>query len=121
MVRGLREKGVHACYLGLWREPEKAFFGRTSVSSKMTSYAAAGLPIIADVSEDAEVWRMITKHGAGVRLSGESHDIQTLESLFRGGAGWESHARGALQLCEQELNLERNIEEFKHLLEVTRG
>jgi hypothetical protein len=117
VVRRLRELGVHACYLGLWREPEKAFFARTSVSSKMTTYAAAGLPIIMDVPEDAAVWGLVQKHGAGIRMTGEqAQDALSLKSLFLGGESWVSLANGARRLCECELDLDKNIEEFKKLL-----
>jgi hypothetical protein len=120
VVMRMRETGVHACYLGLWREPGKAFFPQTSVSSKMTTYAATGVPIIADVSEDSAVWKMIRTHGAGVRITGEeSRDSNVLEALFKGGDEWTSFSKGALQLCQRELNLDQNIETFKKLLCVT--
>ncbi len=122
VVRGLREAGVHACYLGLWRDQDKAFFSKTSVSSKMTTYAAAGIPIIADVPEDAAAWGLLRQYRAGLRVTGDSsRDLPVLEALLHGGDEWALLAQGAQRLCEQELNLDKNIQEFKALLGVTAG
>lgn len=62
---------VDACYLGLWREPERALFARTSLSSKLVSYVAAGRPVIVDAPVDSVAWRLVRQYGAGILLRGE--------------------------------------------------
>lgn len=71
VIHALRSAGVHACYLGLWKERGRRLFGRTSLSAKLTTYAAAGLPVIVDSAEDSAAWQIVNRYGAGILLSDE--------------------------------------------------
>jgi hypothetical protein len=115
--------GVDACYLGLWREPERALFARTSLSSKLVTYAAAGRPIVVDAPENSVAWRLVSQYGAGILLSWKSGDGRGLDRgqiirLLSDAATRQRMAEGAVRLCRGEFDLGRNIE---RLAEALRG
>ena len=84
LVRRMRELKVHVCYLGLWKEKEKRLFAGTSLSSKLTAYAAAGLPVIVNAPEDSVAWRLVRKHGAGVLVRGQKTEDRGQRTEDRG-------------------------------------
>lgn len=113
---------VHACYLGLWRDPRHGLFARTSLSAKLTTYVAAGVPVIADVPADSEAWRVVGAYGAGVLLGRERQaDRHALTELLGNPALWRERARGAQALCRAKLCLEPYMAEFGELLARTAG
>jgi hypothetical protein len=117
IISVFHERQVDACYLGLWRDPSQAFFGRTSLSAKLVTYAAASLPILVDADEDSMAWRLVARHGAGVRLDGGAGGKDALAGLFGDCARWNAAALGAGRLCEAEFNQETNFDRFAGLLD----
>jgi hypothetical protein len=120
VIRTFRELGVHACYLGLYREPERLLFGRTSLSAKLTTYLAAALPVIVDASADSAAWRLVERYGAGVRCG---EDVAAARNALTGLLGdpavWLAAARGAAALCRAEFDLGRNMEALRAQLRRT--
>lgn len=117
VIEEFRGSGVHACHLGLWKEKERSLFVRTSLSAKLTTYAAAGVPVIVDAPEDSAAWRLVKAYGAGV-LCGEKKqdDARELTTLFGDHDVWQRMAKGARELCLREFNMDKNIAAFKELL-----
>jgi hypothetical protein len=121
VIRTFHRAGVHACFLGLWRERDRRLFGQTSLSAKLTTYAAAGLPVIVDACEDSVAWRLVRDYQAGV-LSGENtqralHDMQM---LFGDSHCWFTMARSSRRLCEGECDLQENVDKLTELFAVKR-
>lgn len=118
VIRGLA--GADAAYLGLWREPERTLFARTSLSSKLAAYAAAGLPVIFDGPPDSVAWRTIETYRAGILLPGDVEAAGTaLTSLLDDAGQWARLAAGAGRLCAAEFDMDRNIERFAARLRET--
>jgi glycosyltransferase involved in cell wall biosynthesis len=107
-----------ACYAGLWREPARRLFGRTSLSSKLVPYAAAAVPVIVDAEEDTVAWRLVRQHAAGVRV-GDPADPDALARLFGDAAAWQRMAEGARRLCLEEFDLDRHVAAFAGVLAET--
>ncbi|MCE9613218.1 MAG: glycosyltransferase [Lentisphaerae bacterium] len=102
---------TEACYLGLWTEPSRRLFAATSVSSKLTTYAAAARPVIVDAPACSVAWRLVAHHGAGVRV-GEmpaADATVALQHLFSGGKAWRSMAEGAHRLGRETFALEPHV------------
>jgi len=117
VVRSLRDQGVYACYLGLWREPERRLFARTSLSAKLSTYAAAALPVIVDGPRDAAAWRLVEQYGAGILCEDRSTvTARRLKQLFADSGSWKRMSQGAAVLCREEFSLERNVARFGNLL-----
>jgi hypothetical protein len=117
-----RERGVHACYLVLTKEHSQQLFARTSLSSKLTTYAAAGLPVIADVPAESVAWSLVERYGAGVRFTDNDDDTRRcLQELFGDSAVWKRMAEGADRLCSEEFALDRHVQHFQSLLRATAG
>jgi hypothetical protein len=117
VIRNLRARRIHACYLGLWKDEKRALFARTSLSSKLSTYAAAGLPVIVDAPEDSVAWRLVGRHGAGILCGPEEEGtLGRLRDLFGQAAVWQAMSVGASALCRAEFNLENNMERFTGLL-----
>jgi hypothetical protein len=108
VIADFHRHGVDACYLGLWHEESQGLFGRTSLSAKLVTYAAASLPIIVHARPDSEAWRLVKAHGAGV-LVGPDHDMAGLGTLFADAAAWNDAARGAGELARSEFNARENL------------
>jgi glycosyltransferase involved in cell wall biosynthesis len=120
VIRAFNNGYVDACYLGLWREPGETLFGRTSLSSKIVTYSAAGVPIIVDAAPDSVAWRLVREYGAGVLCNGNTtSDRQALERLFGDATVWRQMAEGSHNLCVKEFNLEKNVGRLKEVLERT--
>lgn len=133
LIRRLQEGGYDAAYLPLWRESARLLFSRTSLSSKLTTYAAAGLPVIVDGPEDSAAWELVRRHEAGLVLdhttppdgpcscrsvSGRSANARDeLMRLFSDQDYRERLAAGAGRLCREEFDLERNVGRLRALLE----
>jgi len=117
LVAAFRAAAVDAAYLGLTRLPEQSCFARYSLSSKLTAYTAAALPVIVDAPEDSWVWRLVSAYQAGI-LCGEEEDVavQRLKELLSDKQYHLRLAQGAQRLCREELDLERNVEQFRQLL-----
>jgi hypothetical protein len=117
LIDRLADGSFHAGYLGVWRDGDRHLFARTSLSSKIVTYAAAGLPILVDAPADSVVWRLVERYRAGVPCGGAGGaDKRNLETLFADPEAWAGMSRGASRLCAEQFNLERNVEAFKVLL-----
>jgi len=121
LIRNLVKQEIHACYLALWSEEKKRLFSRTSLSSKLPTYAAAGLPIIVDGPEDSVAWKLVNKYSGGVLLQSEketsrAEEKKALMRLFDNMEEWQKMANGAKTLWFKEFNLDKNLENFKTLL-----
>jgi hypothetical protein len=128
LICQLINEQAHACYLGLWREENKRLFCQTSLSSKLATYTATGLPVIVDGPEDSVVWSLVKKYAAGVLLKEnavmsclnensrrmESKDI--LMKLFDDVTEWQRLAAGAGKLWKEELNMDKNILRFVNVI-----
>ena len=121
VVRTFIEAGVCACYLGLYRDAEWSLFCRTSLSSKLTAYAATGAPVIVNGPEDSVVWHYVRQYGAGVRFSSAEASGDDLGRVFTDADAWSAMAKGVRKLFESEFNIESNIERFKAVLRRTAG
>lgn len=120
LVRRMVDLQVHAGYLGLWKEAEMSLFCRTSLSSKLTTYAAAGLPVVVDGPEDSVAWQMVKKYGAGVL--GVVAGMPGLKELFSDSVAWAGMSAGSRTMWDQEFNLEKNVDTFRnHLCEISSG
>jgi len=117
VLQGFRDARVDACYVGVWTDPRKEIFGRTSLSSKLVTYSATSTPIIVDAAEDTAAWRLVREQGAGIRLTGHSAvDRDSLEELFGNVAAWSRMAQGARAMALGAFDLDRNTQRFKELL-----
>ncbi|MDA0990520.1 MAG: hypothetical protein O3A51_07195 [Verrucomicrobia bacterium] len=121
LIKRFHDYGVHACHLGLWQEDERALFGRTSLSAKLTTYAATGLPVIVDAREDSGAWRLVSTFGAGVRCGGDrDHDASQLQALFSDSEQWSAMALGSQRLARETFDINRNVERLSACLVQTR-
>jgi len=120
LLRTWRTRGVHAAYLGLWKDPARRLFARTSLSAKLATYAAAAVPVIVDGPGDAAAWRLVARYDAGILCAGRTAGAE-LERLFTDAALWERLAQGARRLALEAMNLERNVERFADLLRRAAG
>ncbi len=118
VIADFHRHGVDACYLGLWHEERQGLFGRTSLSAKLVTYAAASLPVIAHTRSDAEAWRLVKAHGAGV-LVGPDHDMAGVGTLFGDTAAWNDAARGAGEMARREFNTGVNLTRLLERLSLT--
>ena len=117
LVRRFQAQGIAAAYLGLWKEPERQFFAQQSLSSKLTTYTAAGRPIIVDGPEDSVAWRLVKQYAAGVLCADdETAALAGLRRLLSDGDAWRQVAAGSARLCQAEFDPAANVEHFKALL-----
>jgi hypothetical protein len=123
LMRRLAESELHACYLGLWKEDGLGLFCRTSLSSKLATYAALGLPVIVDGPSDSVVWRIVHEHVAGILLSDdESKARLDLLTLFTDVAVWTRMAEDSERMHREMFDLDRNSKELMQILtETSRG
>ena len=117
MIDTLVRMGVCACYLGLWREPTRSLFCSTSLSSKLTSYAAAGVPIIVDAPENSAAWRLVKSYGAGILLP-KDPDMRRSQMMkfFADSHDWHDMAKGAATMCREMFNLDANVERLAEVM-----
>ncbi len=118
LIRSMAASGACCGYVGLPREGLGEHFARTSLSSKLTSYAAAGLPILIDGSEESAAWQMVQEHGAGVRVI---EDAAPFEVLCSNQTHWEALAAASRQMAEAVFCLERNVPALEAQLRATVG
>ena len=118
LIRALQDADIDACYLGLWKEPERRLFAQTSVSAKLTTYAAAGLPVIVDGPEDSAAWILVGKYEAGV-LVPPSRNTPSMAQLFSDEELWRKMAEGAHRMCWEEFDLDRNVVALSQRLTAT--
>jgi len=112
------EENVDACYLGLYKQQEWSLFCQTSLSSKLATYAAAGLPIIVDAPADSVAWRLVEKYDAGMLCDNEKNTVDKLNTLFSDDDAWVKMANGSRKMFETEFDLDRNVEEFCRMIKV---
>jgi hypothetical protein len=117
VIDALADGRVDAGYLGVWNEPEKELFARTSLSSKLVTYCAAGLPIIADTPERSVAWDLLSRYGAGVRIGNDDSDAGLGRLLSRPDE-WRQRSQGSLRLCREAFDLDRNADRMAALLRV---
>jgi hypothetical protein len=110
LVEAFDRAAVDACYLGMWNTDANALFGQTSLSSKLTTYSAAAVPVIVHGRHDAAAWQLIDHYNAGIRFNeNEANTHAALSGLFSDRTRWADRADGARRLCEHEFSLERNV------------
>lgn len=117
VVRCFVERQVDACYLGLSDYPEQAMFGAQSLSSKLTTYAAAARPVLVHGPENSVAWRLVRQYEAGLLLSRDAALVRDdLRRLFEDGGVWRRAADGSARLCREQFDLGRNATQFAALL-----
>lgn len=122
VIQAFHASGVHACYLGLWKEPERNLFSRTSLSAKLTTYTAARLPVIVDGPENASAWRLVQQYGAGILYAeDEAAAFEHLSRLFSKPAEWRLMSEGAGRMCAAEFDLDTHVEKFFGMLRLCAG
>jgi hypothetical protein len=122
VVRALRDGGFTAAYAALWREPRMAEFTRTSLSSKLATYAAAGLPVVFDGPRDSAAADLLLRYGAGIVLS-DAHDqrLTELVRLLTRPDVWSECSRGSHTLWQQEFCTEKNLRALQALWRESSG
>ena len=123
IVRCFLRKGVDACYLGLSHDKNRRLFAQTSLSSKLTTYAATGLPLIVDAPADSAAWKLIEPYDAGVlcRWGTEAERASTemaLHRMFESEERWQQYANGTARLAREVFSMEKNLPK---LLSTMRG
>lgn len=120
VIRAFHQAGVHACYLGLYKEPNRRLFGATSLSAKLTTYAAAGLPVVVDGPAQSVAWRLVRQYDSGV-LCGDDRAaaVRDLSALLSDPPTWKRMARGSARMCRQEFDLTANAARLGSLLAAT--
>jgi hypothetical protein len=117
VIHAFHANGVHACYLGLWKEPERNLFSRTSLSAKLTTYTAARLPVIVDGPENASAWRLVRQYGAGTLFAeDETSAFEQLTRLFSKPEEWRMMSEGAGRMCAAEFDLDTHVDKFLGML-----
>mgnify|MGYP001565224908 CR=1 FL=1 len=111
LINCLRSAGIHGFYLGVWKDKEKELFWRTSLSSKISTYAAAGAPLIVDAAADSLVWKLVSKYNAGIRVGtgNDDDDVRQLSSVCFDPYSWDSYAQGLSRLSVKELDLDNQL------------
>ena len=111
VMRHFRENRVSACYMGLWKDPARALFANTSLSSKLTTYAATGLPVIVDGTQESVAWKLVERYGAGVLCGSDAKaSAADLSRLFGRADAWRSMMQGAMRLYAEEFDMDLNLE-----------
>jgi hypothetical protein len=116
IVGYLNSHEISVCYLGLYRDADRAFFARTSLNSKLTTYAAAGCPVCIDGPEDSVAWRLVSEYDAGVIVNSAPGGARDLVELFNDGSVWRRKSEGARRLCATEMDLARNTGRLMDLM-----
>jgi glycosyltransferase involved in cell wall biosynthesis len=117
VISALTDAGVDACYLGLWKDTKQELFSRTSLSAKLTTYVAAGVPVIVDGPETSVAWRLIREFNGGVLVEDDAgKGAMTLERLFTDLEWWSKLSDGARKLCLDQFDLEKNAARLSTLL-----
>lgn len=117
IIKSFIDHGVHACYLGLWRDDSMRLFCRTSLSSKLATYVSTGIPVIVDGPHDSVAWGLINQYGAGILLGAEREEsVASLRRLFDDAVEWRRMSDSARRMRTQEFNLAENIISFEKLL-----
>lgn len=117
VIRFFHNSNIHLLYLGVWKDEEHSLFARTSLSSKLTTYAASGVPVVADVPEDSVAWRLLEKYDAGVLCGNDRNAaIAGMNEILGDESVWEKKAQGCSELCREHFDLEKNVQKFRELL-----
>ena len=119
VINRLHVEEASACYVGLDRSGSHALFARTSLSSKASTYTAAGCPLLVDGPEDSAIWEMTARHQAGVLIDYRDGALSTREQLSLLFSDLSFHgqlAAGAVRMCREEFDLDKNVRELKRLL-----
>ena len=120
VIADFHKHRVDACYLGLWQDEAQGLFGRTSLSAKLVTYAAASLPVLVHARRDSMAWRLVKAHGAGV-LVGSDHAMEGVQDLFSDVTVWNQAAWGAGELARVEFNTRVNLARLWESLSLTAG
>jgi hypothetical protein len=110
LLHMLRRNGTHAGYLGLWKEPARALFALTSLSSKVVTYAAAGIPILYDGPERSAVAGLLGKYNAGLTVD------EAAGGVLGERVAWTRIAAGSAAMARQALNADLSAQELTRLL-----
>ncbi len=109
LIAAMADAELDAAYLGVWREPERRLFGRTSLSSKLTAYAAAGLPVLVDAEADAVAATLVAQYGAGLRLDANpAVAAEAIQNMLTDADRWNACAGGARRLAAEAFDLDRH-------------
>lgn len=122
MLTAIRNMGVDAFYLGVWTDSRRRLFARTSLSSKMSTYAAAGAPILVDAPENSVAWHLVSAYGAGIRIAADAeHRAEDMIRLMSEASLWERSALGAHRLGVDEFDPALNVARLAELMGVSCG
>ena len=113
LVTFLKRAGLFASYLGLWRETERSLFVQTSLSSKLSTYATAGVPVLVDAPEGSAAWKLIDQYRAGFAM--DADDPFALGHWFGDVDGWNGRALRSLALAQEHFDVERNVNALQNL------
>jgi hypothetical protein len=117
LIQNMRDHGLFALYIGQWKEPGKALFARTSISSKLATYSAIGLPAIYNGPEDSASWELLNKYDCGIPcFPGVDKTRSALDELMCDKALWSRKCRNANRLGLEEFNMDKNIQEFSKII-----
>ena len=120
VVRRFESEPVDACYLGITQRQDQRMFAARSLSSKLTTYAAAGCPIIVHGPAESAAWHLVDKYDAGVLCDDDGpRALAALRHLLSDGEARLRMAEGACRLCRAEFDLETNAARFRDLLAET--
>jgi glycosyltransferase involved in cell wall biosynthesis len=116
LVEHLADAGVWACYLGMSRHPADEAFSLYSFSSKLTAYAAAGLPSLVDAPAASAVWSRVREYDAGLLFDASADSRRRLAEFFANGAERRRLGGGALRLCRERFDLDEHARRFVAVL-----
>lgn len=115
LIDSFRAADVDVGYLSLDNSRRGACFARTSLSSKLVAYAAAGLPVLVDAPQDAVITRMITDYHAGVCLEGAA-GVPGIHALLSDPILWQACAEGSATLYREHFMMEANVHRLIQLI-----
>ena len=115
LVAFLQASRADAGYAGVWDGEDRRLFAATSFSSKITAYAAAGIPTIFDGPGDSAAWKVLRRWNAGLLWRDAGASMGAVVDL-KDPVQWQAMADGALLMCRHELCLERNARQFQDVL-----
>jgi glycosyltransferase involved in cell wall biosynthesis len=111
---------VDFCYLPYWFMLSKRRHAEFSFPTKLTTYLAAGRPVLYHGPEHTEASRIMRDWGLGLGIHSLAHqDIAAaLNLLVRNVALRESYSKAALRAFYSEFNAQIMIENFTKLIRV---
>ncbi len=103
VVRGDLEE-VDLLYLPLSIDPRYSNFAKYSLSTKMVTYLASGLPILYHGPEESAAYRLLSQHKACAACF-SNDPCELLQAMLEAHAHRESIVKNALQLGREEFQM----------------